>query len=400
MNDTEFSGGVFSQELPHGRSGASIQLDRDRIVARTDENRQFSLPYSDCRLSIGGASGRMVFCRSSDRELTIFCEDKRFVRALEQESGGLLLQELANMRQVQRSDRSSSRRWGTVVLIGLIITLVLGYFAVRHGATLAARSLPISVDERIGKLAMSQMDFGGPEIHDPVIEDAIQQIVDRLAPHAAVKGFEFDVHIVRSDQINAFALPGGPIVVYTGLIDASDTPEQVAGVLGHEMAHVTLRHSMERIGQSLGIAAAIDLMIGNVEGIIAAGVGLFELASVNHYGRGQESAADAEGLRMLHAAKIDPQGLPKFFETLKEEHDDVPGVLAWISTHPDHDTRITSLNAQIATLPAVQYEPLKIDWKKVQAAAATPNGKIDGVESDDTTEPEVQPVAEETVSEI
>lgn len=395
MNDTQFHGGVFSKELPHGRSGADIELARDRVIATTEDNRQFSLPYSDCKLSIGGASGRMVFCRSTDRELTVFCEDKRFVRMLEQESGGLLAQELDQMRQSQRKDRSSSRRWGAVVLVGLAISLVLGYFAIRYGATLAAQALPISIDQRIGKLAMSQMDFGGPEIHDPEIEEAIQQIVDRLAPHAAVPGFEYDVHIVRSDQINAFALPGGPIVVYTGLIEASDTPEQVAGVLGHEMAHVTLRHSMERIGQSLGIAAAIDLMIGNVEGIIAAGVGLFELASVNHYGRGQESAADAEGLRMLHAAKIDPHGLPKFFETLKEEHDDVPGMLAWISTHPDHDTRIANLNAQIATLPTVEYEPLKLDWKKVQAAAASPTDDADGVESDDATEPEDQPAAEQ-----
>jgi len=191
-------------------------------------------------------------------------------------------------------------------------------------------------------------------------------MIDRLAPHAATKGLTFDVHVFQSPMVNAFALPGGKIVVFTGLIDKADSPEQVAGVLGHEMAHATLRHGLERIGQSLGMATAVTLLIGNTEGLVAAGADLFRLASVNSYGRAQESAADAEGVRMLNEAGIDPSGLPKFFEILKHEEGDIPDAISWISTHPQHEDRIKALEKQISTLPACVPVPLELDWSDIQ----------------------------------
>ncbi len=95
-------------------------------------------------------------------------------------------------------------------------------------------------------------------------------MVDRLKPPCGSKDWRVEIYVVKSDEVNAFALPGGKIVVYTGLIDYADTPEQVAGVLGHEMAHATLRHGIERVAQSVGLAAAVHLLIGNAEGMIAA----------------------------------------------------------------------------------------------------------------------------------
>jgi predicted Zn-dependent protease len=90
------------------------------------------------------------------------------------------------------------------------------------------------------------------------------------------------------------------------------------------------------------------------------------MASVNAYGRVQESAADAEGVRMMHAAGIDPSGLPKFFEMLKREEGDIPDALSWISTHPQHDDRIQAIKKQIASLPALVPVPLELDWADIQ----------------------------------
>ncbi len=274
------------------------------------------------------------------------------------------------LQQKQQELRSQNRR-GHRMTLAFLIAAVLGivglYFGIRSAGVAAVQAVPISVDEQIGKHGYETMDPGGPEIHDEVVVASIQTMVDRLAPHAAISEFKFDVHVIQSPDVNAFCLPGGVIVVYTGLIQAAEQPEQVAGVLAHEMAHATLRHGLQRISQSLGIAAAANLLIGDVEGILVLGSELFQLASINSYSRGQESEADAEGVRMMHAAALDPLSMAQFFEIMKEQEGNVPDQLKWISTHPDHDARIISIREQIGTLPHQDYQPLGLDWEDVQA---------------------------------
>ena len=99
---------------------------------------------------------------------------------------------------------------------------------------------------------------------------------------------------------------------------------------------------------------------------MAAGADLFQYAAVNSYSRGQEDAADAEGVRMLHEAAIDPGGMARFFELLEEEHGDIPDMLAWISTHPQHADRIDSVNEIVRSLPKRDYEPIEVDWQVIQ----------------------------------
>ncbi len=369
MGEHEFSGGVFSDAIDGGRAGAEIELSPTGISARTPDGPRFEIPYRDCQLEIGGFSGRMVFCRNQDRSLTIFCEDRKFPAALSQASASILDDQLGGKLKQRRSESRRGTMIGAAVLLGILVLVVVGYFGIRAGARVAVHAVPVSVDREIGSMAFESMDLGGPEVTDPVVVAAMQSMVDRLAPHAAMDDMEFEVHVVDSPMVNAFALPGGKIVVFTGLIEKADDAEQVAGILGHEMAHATLRHGLHRIGQALGIAAAINLLLGDTQGLVAAGAELFQLASINSYSREQENAADEEGVRMLHAAAIDPMALTQFFETLKEEHGDLPGVVSWISTHPQHDDRIAAIETQLAALSNQEYRPLEVDWAEVQQRA-------------------------------
>jgi predicted Zn-dependent protease len=132
------------------------------------------------------------------------------------------------------------------------------------------------------------------------------------------------------------------------------------------MAHATLRHGLERISQSLGMATAVDVLLGDASGIMMAGAELCQLASINSYSRDQEAAADAEGVRMMHEAGIDPLAMADFFATLHEEHGDLPGVVSWISTHPQHEARIAAVKDQIAELPRKEYRPLAIDLDQIK----------------------------------
>ncbi len=361
-----FSGGVFSETIDGDRSGAEIELSPRGVSALTAEGDRFFISYFECQVDVGGFSGRMVFCRNEDRSLTIFCEDRKFPAALSQASAGVLDEQINRKLKQRRTESRRGRRIGAVVLLGIAVLLVAGYFGIRAGARTAVHALPVSVDGEIGSMAFESMELGGPEVTDPVVVEAIQSMVDRLTPHAATGGMEFEVHVVDAPLVNAFALPGGKIVVFTGLIAKADDADQVAGVLGHEMAHATLRHGLQRISQSLGFAAAVNLLLGDTQGLVAAGAELFQLASVNSYSREQENAADEEGVRMLHAAGIDPLALAGFFDTLKEEHGELPGVVSWISTHPQHEERIDAIRDQLSALPNQEYRPVEVDWVEVQ----------------------------------
>ena len=366
MHSRDFSGGVFSEQIDGGRAGAEIELSTTGISATTADGRLFNIPYNECQVQVGGFSGRMVFCRNRDQSLTIFCEDKSFVPSLSEASHGLLSLQLESQVKQQRRQRSASRRLGLVILAGMLILITGGYFAVRSAARAAVQALPIRVDKEIGEHAFAGMDLGGPEVRDPVVVGAMQSLVDRMAPHAAIEGLDFEVHVVESPEINAFALPGGVIVVYTGLIEQAEEPGEIAGVLGHEMAHATLRHGVERIGQSLGMAAAVNFLLGDTSSIMMAGAEMFQLASINSYSREQEAAADAEGVRMMHEAGIDPLAITVFFAKLHKEHGDLPGVASWISTHPQHEARIAAVKNQLVELPKKEYRPLEIDLKDIQ----------------------------------
>ena len=364
-----FDGGVLCDQVAGGRSGAGLRCGPDSLIATTSSGRSFAIRYSECQIEVGGSSGRMVFCRTADRSLTIFCDQSRFGPELARAAGGLLDEPFDACARKRRA--ATCRSW----LLGLLLTavaamvLVAGFYGIRMAADASLTAVPLAVDRQIGEQAFRLMDHGGPELKDPAVTAAVQRIVDRLAPHAAVDGLAFDVHVIDADLCNAFCLPGGTIVIYTGLLRRAASAEEVAGVLAHEMAHASLRHGLRQVAQSVGLAAAVNLLLGNMEGLVVAGAEVFKIATINSYSRVQESDADAEGVRMLHAASIDPLSLARFFETMQRESGDLPPGLTWLSTHPDHASRIEAVRSQVGTLPPAQYVPLEIDWEQVRRSA-------------------------------
>jgi predicted Zn-dependent protease len=176
--------------------------------------------------------------------------------------------------------------------------------------------------------------------------------------------YKFEVTVVKSDVVNAFALPGGYVVVFTGLMKKAESGEEVAGVLSHELNHVLQRHGLERIVKSLGLMAVAAIVFGNQQGLVGMmkqlGVELFTLK----FGREQETEADLKGLQLLQRAKIDPAGIITFFERLSAKDE---GRMEWLSTHPMSAARAERLKAELAALPKKSPEPFTFDWKQVQA---------------------------------
>ena len=152
--------------------------------------------------------------------------------------------------------------------------------------------------------------------------------------------YQFKVMVVKNKEINAFAFPGGTIVVYTGLLARTHSPEEMAGVLAHEMQHVLNRHATRRMISQSSTLILFSILAGREAGSL--GWGGVRALSLLKFSRDDEAEADRKGLGMLLAAKVDPVGMVRFFSVL-EEQSDTPALLTYFSTHPRTEDRISEL---------------------------------------------------------
>ena len=171
--------------------------------------------------------------------------------------------------------------------------------------------------------------MSGQRCENPAAERYVHSVLDPLLAALGPTPFHFELMVVDAPDVNAFALPGGFVVVNAGLLAEAETGEEVAAVLGHELSHVTLRHSTKRIAGGLGAAAALGLVLG----VVDLGAPAYTLAHLSGLGyeRAQEQEADAHGLELLVRAGISPLGMATFFERLQSSLR--PPEL--LSTHPD-----------------------------------------------------------------
>jgi beta-barrel assembly-enhancing protease len=373
MNEAiELEGGVFSQELPGGRAGARITVSEDGVQAHTAEGQRFRLSFEHCRLELGGASGRMWFCRDEARSLTLFSEGPALGAALGVHAPASLRAQLESVEARARAAQSRNQLLWIAGLVVLALLIGVAYFGVRRAAQASIDLVPVSADKKLGVLAFENMDHDGRELKDPVLLAATRGIVTRLAKAQPRSEFTYNVHILDADIVNAFALPGGEIVVYTGLMRAADTPEQLAGVLAHEMAHVDRRHGMRRIAQSIGVIGAVQLVLGDVSGISAVAIEVLRASTINAYSREQEREADSDGVATLARASIDPNALADFFALLKKRESSLTGTLSWLGTHPELAQRIETVHKLTAAQQVKAIDPIQVDWAEVQAHAKKP----------------------------
>jgi len=265
----------------------------------------------------------------------------------------------------QRANNVANSLWGTV----FVVLALLGWFGYRSLPQVSALFIdliPTEVDVQLGDFAYDNMGKEGVELKSAEVVEPVEQIVERLT--ADIEGeWEFKVHVVEADILNAYALPGGNIVVYTGLIEESTKAEELAGVLAHEIAHVTQRHGMSRILEAAGVALVANVLLGDVEGLLALGVELFSASAVNSYSRDSESEADSVGLQYLLQGNIDPSGMVDFFKIMESEEGEIEEMIPlWMRSHPETESRIESLQAQIQSLPEKKYVDLNINWVEYQ----------------------------------
>jgi len=213
---------------------------------------------------------------------------------------------------------------------------------------------------QIGRQLALEVEQQAKMVEDPMITEYVNRVGQNVVLHSDAK-IPFTIKVIDSDEVNAFALPGGFFFVNKGLILAADNEAELAGVMAHEIAHVAARHAMENQGKGTllqyGMLAGILFGGGIASGILQNTAGITQALAFFKFSRGAEGEADRLGVQYLYASGYDPNGMSTMFEKLASQNKKKPGTLSKLfSSHPQ------SLDRRDARLSLVARFPEKEEY--------------------------------------
>lgn len=241
-----------------------------------------------------------------------------------------------------------------VRLIGAAGALALGLFSgcatVPETGRRQLMLLDAAQEAKMGLSAFAELKNQQPISRDPGANARVRRIGARIAPAVGrdLPNADWEFVVFESAQVNAFALPGGKVGVYTGLLAFADSDDELAAVIGHEIAHVSARHGAERASQQLGVAllgagVAVATEDSKHRDAIRVAYGLAATGTVLKYSRDHESEADRIGLLYMARAGYDPAAAVRFWRKMAAREQSGPRMPEWLSTHPADETRIARL---------------------------------------------------------
>lgn len=357
---------AFSDSLPKGRASGVLRLQGSALQF-DGASETMQMPMRGLKVELGGASNRLLFVSHPQvPEWRLSTRDRR------------LLHELGvrgEMDLVEQVKRIRSKRWfqhgvvwGVVTTLLLLPVLLWAFRAPLVNA--AVNALPVAAEKKIGSVVFAQLT-GAERVLDSVkIQKAVDQLTAPLLTAMTDTPYTFKIVVVADSVPNAFALPGGFVVIHSGLIVQADTAEEVLGVLGHEIAHVTQRHGLKNMVNAVGLVLVVQTLFGDVSSLVAIAAEKGSFLLQQQYSRDAEREADTLGVRYLADAGIDPEGLINFLTKVKALQDDREAGpyekgMAWLQTHPAPSERIASLKALRSQLQ-VEFTPVRFDMDHFQ----------------------------------
>ncbi|MCC6535972.1 MAG: M48 family metallopeptidase [Bryobacterales bacterium] len=260
--------------------------------------------------------------------------------------GLLMVSDPALLGALGRPRRNPSAALGTGLLIiaaAFVGILAASYFLfLPWMAGWLARRLPTSIEQQMGRSALEQFAPAAARCDSEEFRKPVRAIVDKLTAQAPKLAYPFQVYIVKNSAVNALALPGGYVVVFTGLLEKTRTPEELAAVLGHEIVHVTGHHGTTAVMRTAVFWAMLTFLTGDPTSLL---VGAASALSQLSYGRSQEEEADRGAMQLFELAQADPAGLEGAFEMLSKQEADAPGAARYFSTHPQISDRLAAVRA-------------------------------------------------------
>lgn len=226
----------------------------------------------------------------------------------------------------------------TVALAGLFWLAMsqinfVGYFELQKFST--------EKEKQLGDVIIKNLSESNKEVRSAELNKIADLIKVRICLANDIDPEELDILIYKNDEVNAFALPGNYIVLYTGLAAFSNSPEELAGVIAHEIAHIKERHVMKKMAKEVGMSMLFTMAGGEATYEIIKQVA--QTASSTAFDRDHEREADEKAAVYLANAEIDPEHLANILFRMSQEQPNFPKQLVWLSTHPDSKDRASNI---------------------------------------------------------
>jgi Zn-dependent protease with chaperone function len=346
------------------RHPITIQLTTTALDIMKADGSTVRWPYGEIVQTQGDYEGEQVRLEyGAPLPQTVIVDDSAFLIAIQQATA----QNAIHFHNPQQRPR----RLRLTILAGIaLLGVTAGFYVwgIPMLAQLLAPHIPVSWEERLGNLVLEQLAPPAVRCLDQSRLLALESIVTRLSQRMPDSPYRIRLTVLDRPAINAFALPGGQVVVFRGLLEATETPEQLAAVLAHEFQHIYKQHSTRAMIEQASTSLLIAAVSGDFTGGLAYGIEGARVLGMLRYSRLHEDEADREGLRLLQAAGIDPAEMIAFYRIMgaKDPHDVTAS--SYLSTHPNTNDRIEKLVVLAGAPPPHPVKLLSLqEWKDLRA---------------------------------
>ena len=358
----------FGEEVAEGR----ISIDGTTFRFESGEGGTLEIPLIRLRID-AGESEAVCFGDPDQPDWSIYTFDQRILQHHSLLQNSMTRLQLRAMREEKDNKwRLKATIWTVAVIAVLcIVTPICMGLLVR----ILVSRVPASVEVQMGATAMAEIkqetSFLTNAALSAKLDSAVAPLISALPPGPN----KYTFYIADDEDANAFALPGGAVIVNKGLLDIADRPEQVAGVVAHEIAHVTQKHALRQSVSSFGPALLLELFASSDNRLVGALGGMSQLMVIQSFSQEYEFEADSVGWDYLVAARIDPRGMIEMFKKFKAEEDrekaafgaDIPA----LSSHPTTAKRIERLEAKWQKLRNksgfIEFEPWTPTQKSIKS---------------------------------
>lgn len=337
MPDQVWEGSYYDGRTSR-RSPARIRVLPSGVWFETAEGETVWWPYPGIRQTQGGLPGehvRLEFGTEPARALVI--ADQTILTAIRTAAP-------AYRRRFHQASRRSV--WTAVTIISLVLIVAVGWvtyaWIIPATADAVALRLPVAWEEKLGEAVADSLAPPVLRCADPSRLADLERILATLTRTIPDSRYRYRLAVINMRVPNAFAAPGGFIVITRGLLELADGPGELAGVLAHEIQHVERRDGTRRLIREVSFRTLVSLALGDAAGLQSVLQAARTLGSLR-YQREDELVADEGAVRVLRAARVDPRVLITMFEKFKREVGDMPPALAYLSSHPNIDERISRI---------------------------------------------------------
>lgn len=342
----------YHDTLPKGKASGILRVNSHGFEFEVGDERG-RIPFDGAQIKMGGASDRLVFIAHPQLSgWNFYTSDRSILKNPHLQAHPQLGAVVGKARNVRHAN------WFLLAAVIVVILAIPTFFIIRSDILTGylAKKVPANWELNVGKTAIAQYRIGHDFLPQEQANKLLMPLVTPLLEQLKDSRYRYHFEVVNDPTPNAFALPGGFVVIHSGLILNANNAEEVLGVLAHEITHIEEQHGVQNVIGSAGLYLGATAVLGDASGLLAVVANAAPLLLTQSYSRRFEEESDTKGFALLQRAGINPRGLATFFERLMAEEkkqlakieneqarDAIKVGAKFLSTHPETEKRIAYL---------------------------------------------------------